>query len=324
MLAALVTTVIVFLAASRKACGQDVIFSQFYANPLYLNPAFAGSKQCDRLIFNYRNHPFPDFGTYSTYSFSADTYLPAISGGVGMNLIHDSQAGLLSHTQAGLMYAWQGRLSREWNLSLGLQASYMNYRVNAADFVFPDQYNPSGTGNFISGESPLELESSHNIDFATGFLVYSSTFYTGFAVHHVNTPTLDIFEDEKLNIKYTFMIGYDYVPGRFAASQSDRFSLSPNMIIQSQSGRLRFNYGLYTHLEMVSAGVWFRHSFDHANSLIFMLGLKQVNYTISYSYDYSLSGFYSPQNGVHEIGVLLNFNCPAPTGRYRILNCPTF
>ena len=34
---------------------QDPQFSQFYAAPLYLNPAFAGSSELARVGINYRN-----------------------------------------------------------------------------------------------------------------------------------------------------------------------------------------------------------------------------------------------------------------------------
>jgi hypothetical protein len=30
---------------------QDPQFTQFYANPLYLNPAFAGTARCPRVVF---------------------------------------------------------------------------------------------------------------------------------------------------------------------------------------------------------------------------------------------------------------------------------
>ncbi|MFT5922039.1 MAG: hypothetical protein ACI8TS_001371, partial [Flavobacteriales bacterium] len=38
-----------------EAKAQDPEFTQFYANPLYLNPAFAGTARCPRLVMNYRN-----------------------------------------------------------------------------------------------------------------------------------------------------------------------------------------------------------------------------------------------------------------------------
>ncbi|PJC62051.1 MAG: hypothetical protein CO022_06595, partial [Flavobacteriales bacterium CG_4_9_14_0_2_um_filter_32_27] len=34
--------------------GQDPEFTQFYANQLYLNPAFAGSSYCPKLSLNHR------------------------------------------------------------------------------------------------------------------------------------------------------------------------------------------------------------------------------------------------------------------------------
>ncbi len=316
--------VVVLFSVSQKSYGLDPVFSQFYANPLYLNPAFAGARQCTRVILNYRNHPFPSFGTFSTYSFSADTYSPKLAGGIGLNIIHDSQAGLLSHSQAGAFYAWQGRLSRDWNISLGIQASWINYRLQANNLVFPDQYNPYGSPNNQSGETLDHAFSHHNADFSTGLLVYNQRFYAGASVHHLSKPSIDVFTEYDLSRKYTLMMGYDIAPPHLQNTQSGGVSFSPNIIIQSQSDYLRLNLGMYAHLAMLTAGLWYRHSFQHQNSLIFTFGVKQVNYAIGYSYDHSLSGFSANGSGAHEIGVLLNFNCPVSERKYRILNCPTF
>ena len=54
------------------AIAQEPTFTQFYANPLYLNPAFAGSNKCPRVNLNYRNE-WPNLsGNYVTYSASYD------------------------------------------------------------------------------------------------------------------------------------------------------------------------------------------------------------------------------------------------------------
>ena len=46
--------------------GQDPHFSQYYANPLYLNPALAGAQICPRLAFNFRNQ-WPSITGYLCY-----------------------------------------------------------------------------------------------------------------------------------------------------------------------------------------------------------------------------------------------------------------
>ena len=85
---------------------QDAHFSQFYANPLYLNPALAGAENCPRLTLNYRNQ-WPGLGqTYVTYSVGYDQFVSAIHGGIGFHLLHDNQAkGAFSTSQVNAMYA---------------------------------------------------------------------------------------------------------------------------------------------------------------------------------------------------------------------------
>ncbi len=305
---------------------QDPLFSQFYANPLYLNPALAGSEKCTRIIMNYRNLPYPAFGTYTSYSFSADAFVEDISGGVGLSIIHDNQGDLLSFTQAALQYAYHGRISRNWHLNFGVQAAYINHRLHQENLIFPDQQNPFGNNATLSQEVLPDNFSSHTLGFSSGFVLYNENFYAGGAVHHLNRPRIDFFRQDRMFMKYTLHMGYEFqrqTPVR-AGDTTPRVSISPNLIMQSQAGFHRINYGMYVNYQPIIAGVWLRQNMNTANSLIFMLGLKQVNYSVGYSYDHSLSGFSGMGGGAHEIGVLLNFNCTHKNMKYRILNCPTF
>jgi hypothetical protein len=54
--------------------GQDPQFSQFYSNPLYLAPSFAGATGGSRLCANFRDQWIALPSTFITYSFSYDHY----------------------------------------------------------------------------------------------------------------------------------------------------------------------------------------------------------------------------------------------------------
>ena len=70
--------------------GQDPGFSQFFANPLYLNPAFTGTTELPRAVINYRNQ-WPQKGaTFTTYSLSYDQpskKMNALEFGCGTGLL---------------------------------------------------------------------------------------------------------------------------------------------------------------------------------------------------------------------------------------------
>ena len=63
--------------------GQDPIFSQFYAAPLQLNPAFAGNTYAPFIAVNYRNQwsGFNNFQTYNTYAASFSQFVEGLNSG---------------------------------------------------------------------------------------------------------------------------------------------------------------------------------------------------------------------------------------------------
>ena len=98
-----------FLCISNNVKAQDPAFSQFYANPLYLNPAFAGASEggCPRATLNYRDQ-WPGISrAYVTTSASWDQHVNAVGGGLGMIVSQDrSGAGALQTSQAFLLYSY--------------------------------------------------------------------------------------------------------------------------------------------------------------------------------------------------------------------------
>src|SRR4051812_34004613 len=80
---------VIFCCITLSSLAQDPAFTQFYANPLYLNPAMAGSARCPRIALNYRNQ-WPSLqGTFVTYSASYDQHVDGLSGGLGLLAVSD-------------------------------------------------------------------------------------------------------------------------------------------------------------------------------------------------------------------------------------------
>ena len=90
------------------AQAQDPQFTQFYANPLYLNPAFAGTARCPRVVLNYRNQWPALTGTFVTTSASYDQHVDAILGGIGVLVTNDQAGkGTLNTTTVSGIYSYE-------------------------------------------------------------------------------------------------------------------------------------------------------------------------------------------------------------------------
>src|SRR6478735_7090956 len=101
-----------FICCVELAQAQDPEFSQYYAAPLYLNPAFTGTTMDHRFIANYRNQ-WPSVARgYTTTAFSYDYNSSSINSGFGFLATQD-QAGAagMKSTQVNFLYSYKLRLS---------------------------------------------------------------------------------------------------------------------------------------------------------------------------------------------------------------------
>ena len=135
---------VVFFALSQTVQAQDPAFTQFYGNPLYLNPAMAGSANCPRISMNHRNQ-WPNLkGSFITNSISIDKNVEVLHGGVGLQILNDIEGeGALSNTQVSVMYAYQLQVSRKLTVLTGIQASYQQRALDKTKLFFGDQIDPN-------------------------------------------------------------------------------------------------------------------------------------------------------------------------------------
>lgn len=309
--------VILFLAQGTEAFAQDPEFTQFYANPLYLNPAFAGSHTCPRVNLNYRNQWPGISGDYVTYSASYDQYVRDLKGGLGFFVTNDQAGqGTLKSSTVNAVYSWIKPITRKVSFSFGFQASYLTKVLDWSKLTFGDMIDPK-RGFVDQTAEQAGPNASHNFDVSSGILVYSKKFYAGVAAHHLTEPNESFLGDEsKLPRKYTAHAGLMIpVSGR----ESETF-VSPNILYRKQQDFQQMNLGMYFMRGSIVAGLWYRNQ----DSFILLLGLQKDIYKIGYSYDVTVSKLSNKTAGSHELSFALNFKCKKPPIKHRPAICPSF
>ncbi len=325
------TAIILFLTcftlSSTGVSGQDLAFSQFYANPVYLNPALAGNKICPRVTLNYRNQ-YPSLnGHYVSYSAGGDMHVDAISGGVAVLATADMTGPLASFTGSAV-YSYRLKISDKITMNAALQAGYFQYRLNWEKLVFEDMIVP-GTGEIVSGsETPPGKLNVGDIDFSTGMVVgYNERLYLGAAFHHITMPDLAFYQGNtsRLDMRITIHAGalFDLQQG-LQGSENERLSFSPNVVYMQQGDFHQLNGGLYVNFYPFVTGLWLRHNFENSDAVIASLGFQQPEFKIGYSFDFTLSEIGMPGGGAHEVSFVWLLPCPKKEFKYKAIKCPSF
>jgi type IX secretion system PorP/SprF family membrane protein len=160
---------------------------------------------------NYRNQ-WPNLSAnYVTYSFSGDMHLDAMGGGLGVLVTKDDQAhSTLKTTNASLIYSYQAVINREFSLKFGLQATYLEKRLDASHLNFGDMIDPR-RGFVWHTQEAIPSPLKRTADFSAGLLGYSKHYFFGFAAHHITQPDEGLLGPSALPAKFTAH-GGDIIP----------------------------------------------------------------------------------------------------------------
>ena len=304
------------------AKAQDPIYSQYYAAPLQLNPAFAGNTYAPHISLNYRNQ-WPSLSqAYVSYSVAYSQFFKEYNSGLGLMLLADDAGqGLYKTTKASAVYAYRVAVNDDLFLKLGVEGSLVRISLGWDKFIFPDQVDPElGTNSGGGTPFPTEEIRPENIantyfDASAGILLYSSRFYAGITTKHLNTPNESFLEinenlDGGLPLRLGMHAGYEF---KFREGNKKRPAsfISPNVMFVKQGDFGQLNVGAYGNLGRIFGGVWYRQGFANPDAAIVLLGVQAGGYKIGYSYDITVSRLtLGRSGGSHEISLIMNFEKP--------------
>jgi type IX secretion system PorP/SprF family membrane protein len=302
---------LLLLLSAIQVKAQDPEFSQFYANPIYLNPAFTGTSALPRAVMNYRNQWPKQGNTYTTYNLSIDKFINSTTGGIGIKVMYDRQLnGVINSLNASFIYAEHFNINDQVFFSMALETGFIYKQFNITGLVFPGMIN-QGNG-IITGTYPIPIEGGNKLipDFSFGTVGQFDEGYFGMALHHLTQPDLAIFNGDqsgKLPLKLTLHAG---AKGRefHNGLLSKEFTISPNVVYQQQGDFKQINGGLYLKEDWLTFGLWYRNNLSaRPNSMVAMLGYQSDRFQFGYSFDFSLSNTAAYSYGSHEISMIFFF-----------------
>jgi len=305
---------LLFAVITGVSWAQDPIFSQFYASPLYLNPALAGSALSPRLTLIYRNQ-WPSLqANYVTYGASYDQYVPQFNSGVGVSFMSDRAGhGALVNSGVNLHYSYRLKLNRDMFVNFGVTASFRQNKLDWNSLTWGDQYDPTRGLVYITQETPPNSSSKGIVDFSAGTVYsYKDIFFGGIAVDHLTQPNNGFYDDKlsQLHMKVTVHAGavFDLRDKKHRGERYHRVTISPNIIYQQQQNFKQINFGLYLNKNPFVIGAWYRHDVTNADAVILLLGFQHDNLKFGYSYDITISKLQNATGGAHEISVGYTFD----------------
>ncbi|MBU3713650.1 MAG: type IX secretion system membrane protein PorP/SprF [Ferruginibacter sp.] len=327
---------------SGKCFSQDPHFSQFFASPLTLNPAYTGKFDgLWRVAANHRDQWPTIPKAYVTTSASFDfpilqKYIPEGDVfGVGVSALTDASASnILKLNYGSLAVSYHKSLDENsYNtIGVGFQGTYSSMTLDITRLTFEDELRQNGFAQGTSGEytgsNPLtgRLNNGNYFEGNAGILFSGSTngennYYLGVSMYHITQPRVS-FKDISwyLNNRLTIHGG-----GSFPLSESIGVNFS--IINQSQNkasetvlgGAVSINAnGDKVNPTNVYVGSWLRLN----DAFIPYIGLEFNNFRIGASYDINTSSLKTgtSSRGGSEFSLIYIKRPPESKG----IPCPRF
>lgn len=330
---------IVFICAllfTLMTNAQDPHFSQFFASPLTLNPAFTGKFSGSwRLAANHRDQ-WPSIPkAYVTTSASID--FPILKSripendifGIGISGLTDASANnILKLNYGSVSMSYHKALDENGysTIGAGFQATYSSLSVDGPKTTFESMLTQNGFTDESKREVLTNGQNQSYFDVNAGLLYSGSTngvnnFYLGASMYHINRPKVGFID------KNWYLSGRISIHGGGSFPLSDLLTVHTSLIHQIQNKASETTVGaavaanLSQDAEKPSAiylGSWVRFN----DAIVPYVGLEFGGLRIGVSYDFNISSLKAAtaSRGGSEFSLIFIKRPPD----YKGIPCPKF
>ena len=297
--AILIGSVLLFAAQTGKA-QYDAMFTQYMFNEMYINPAYAGSKEAMSATLLHRQQWVNFAGRPVTTSFSLHGPVQGNKMGLGLSILNE-KVGVMTRNLLYASYAYRLKFKDKSTLALGLMGGVetQNNRLNTLVI-----------SNEVGAPADPQFALSPNVvapNFGAGLYYSNKALYVGLSVPRLVDNKVKFGPDGSTTIKtlkvaprlFTY-----YLTAGYLFTLNEDFKLRTNVMMNIvQNAPLQGNIGANL---LIKDFIWAGLSYRTGSSLSIILGC-QVNkqFLVCYSYDYGLNKIQTYSQGSHEI--VLNY-----------------
>ena len=306
----------------------DPHFSQYYAYPLYLNPALTAISDVDyRATAIHRNQWNTVGKPFLTTGVAADISTNR-SLNFGLNFLNQSAGnGGYNYINSYISVAYTGLELDDYGFKrivFGMQGGIVSRRFDLSKLEFGDQWKPyigfdpaMATSEIFNRTSSTVFDAGAGIAYFDGDPEKKVNIFAGYSANHLTQPEDPFLPGQKykLPIRSTIHAGV-----RVEVNES--FAIVPNAIFMAQGNAHETMFGAYAEFSAredvdVMAGVNYR--LNDAVSPFF--GLTYNNMVFGFSYDANASslGKLTTKPNSFELSVTFTGKSERSTGYFR---CP--
>ena len=284
----LIIALVVFSLKSASA-QQDPQFSQNMFNKLANNPGYAGSESGISTSVLHRSQwmGFGDDGAAaSTQNFSVNSEIPALNGGVGLNIVKDNIASF-SNLGVQASYAYRTQLGFG-QIGMGMSVGMYQSGLNGGAL------RPSQSGDPVVPTGDVQ---GSKLDIGAGLYFNNQNMYIGISSAHMTEPTIEWTDGQNFDLtRHYFLIsGYNY-------EINSLLSLHPSIYLKHDGSTSQLDVN--TNL-IYNERLWSGLSYRVDEGIILLAGM-QVNEDLKFGLAYDLT-ISNPMSNSLELMLGYNF-----------------
>lgn len=287
----LITASALIITGNAAHAQYDQLFTQYMFNEMFINPAYAGSREAISSTALYRDQWAGIDGAPKTQTLSIHGPIRNKKMGLGFSVMNES-VGIEKKVGVFGTYAYRLQVNDDAHLSFGLNAGIINLRQNFLEVIEHDQGDPQFSEN-VQSVVPN-----------AGFGIYFNTkkAYAGISIPRMIDNYLDAEDGLQFKNQLDMQSLHYYLTGGYVFDLSSNVKLKPMTMIKASDGApVQMDFSIAAQFKEI---FWIGATVRSGDAVAVF---TQINITkqlrLGYSFDYTLTKLNDYGHGSHEISL---------------------